>query len=279
VQGPPTKTNKSTPSRENNQPILASSTMTETNHPYMSKSQLNEYLASLRSSQYGRYRGSSESEEERSTPIVRALKERHGEGNTPVPSTPVSPTKGRESYVRKVLPPLPGMKSGNSALWRRSSSKHDRNVYETEEVTDRQPRQEGFVRSESPERRGDFWSTGVPPTIVTSARTQRPLPRDPSDQDRKPAIDDPALSDSGTGNLSSVPSINVPSIDAPSINEPSDGEKPARSWPNINVRSKSSPALHCSVCDGSISGRIVTAIGRRFHAECFRCETCNTELV
>jgi hypothetical protein len=45
------------------------------------------------------------------------------------------------------------------------------------------------------------------------------------------------------------------------------------------VRSKSGPTLFCAICDKPIAGRIVTAIGSRFHPECFRCTTCRTELV
>jgi hypothetical protein len=47
----------------------------------------------------------------------------------------------------------------------------------------------------------------------------------------------------------------------------------------LHVRSKSLPALYCAVCTKPIAGRIVTAIGQRFHPDCFRCDKCRTELV
>jgi hypothetical protein len=81
----------------------------------------------------------------------------------------------------------------------------------------------------------------------------------------------------------SIPSINVPSISVPSDSSsariPEVPPKAERSWPNIHVRSKGSAALLCAICSKPIAGRIVTAIGSRFHPECFRCDTCNTELV
>jgi hypothetical protein len=33
------------------------------------------------------------------------------------------------------------------------------------------------------------------------------------------------------------------------------------------------------MCTKPIAGRIVTAIGSRFHPDCFRCDKCCTELV
>ena len=266
----------------------------------MTKSQLDDYLASLRSGKNdvspSHSRGTSfdDAEDRKSTPLVRALKERYGGTNVTVPYVPVSSPKGSQSPPKKNLPPIPGVKSENSFAWRRhrsSPSKDSQNDLPQPPI-----HIQGPERSPSPPRRNDFWTTGIPPTIITSpTRGQRPLPsspRDPRDELRMPAIDEISLEDKSRPS----PSINVPTIaepadtvpllNVPTINVPNDSEqeteKPAnaqRSWPGIQVRSKSSPALFCSVCDRPIAGRIVTAVGRRFHPNCFRCETCQTELV
>ena len=147
-------------------------------------------------------------------------------------------------------------------------------------------------RSSSPAKRGDFWTTGEVPNIVVpsygpSADKQRPFPRDPREDLYLPRVEDLSISDPDPPAPQTInaPSISIPIINAPSISVPSDScppeppSKAEKSWPNVHVRTKSSPALLCSVCSRSIAGRIVTAIGHRFHPECFRCATCSTELV
>src|SRR5438045_2589076 len=93
-------------------------------HPYMSKSQLDAYLASLRNNRNNgqpRNKGRESSEEDSdtrgSTPLVRALKERYGSGNTTAGYVDVGMSKGRESPTKRALPPVPG-KSENSTGWR-----------------------------------------------------------------------------------------------------------------------------------------------------------------
>jgi len=268
------------------------------NHPYMTRSQLDDYLASLRAEQgdmsprHSREASYEEAERWKRTPLVRALKERYGGGNTPVPYVDVSSPKGRESPTKRSLPPIPGVKSENASGWRRHRSTPSN---ESQNDVPTQKRFDGQDRSPSPPAANDFWTTGVPPTIITShARGHRPLPldpRDPRDELRMPAIDELSLEENKPAPTINVPVINapsdsVPSLNVPSINIPGDSEhdteesaRPEKSWPNIHVRPKGSPALFCAVCDRPIAGRIVTAIGHRFHPNCFRCHTCRTELV
>ena len=91
-------------------------------HPYMSKAQLNEYLSSLRNSSQPRPEPKQPSIEQNpdargSTPLVRALKERYGSGNTTAGYVDVGLSKGRESPTKRALPPVPG-KSENSTGWK-----------------------------------------------------------------------------------------------------------------------------------------------------------------
>ncbi|KAJ7650422.1 hypothetical protein FB45DRAFT_732369 [Roridomyces roridus] len=99
----------------------------------------------------------------------------------------------------------------------------------------------------------------------------------------------------------SVPQINLPSEDdtgGPTINVQDVNSKPTPrvfEVPGISFaggppsqRSLPTPArdrppptasqrrgLACGECGGSITGRIVNAMGLRFHPECFRCTVCN----
>ena len=136
-------------------------------HPYMSKSQLADYLASLRNNRNNgqpRNKDRQSSEEETdghgSTPLVRALKERYGSGNTTAGYVDVGMSKGRESPTKRALPPVPG-KSENSTGWRIGQ----RNTHDGKQ--DDKKREELQKRSSIPTKQNDFWTTGV----------VRPLPR------------------------------------------------------------------------------------------------------
>jgi hypothetical protein len=231
-----------------------------------------------------------EAEETKSTPLVRALKERYGGVNTNIPYVDVSGVQGRES-PKKSLPPIPGSKSENAFAWRRHRSSPSK-----ESQNDIHQTQNGFPESErspSPPKRNDFWTTGIPPTIITSpTRGQRPLPLspyDPRDDLRMPRIDELSLENRSTPSVN-VPTINEPADSTPPLNVPTikvpdteagedEQDVSGAPWPALQIRSKSSPALYCAICDSPISGRIVTAIGHRFHPNCFRCDVCRTELV
>jgi LIM domain len=276
-------------------------TQRQDSHPYMSKNQLNEYLASLRNDRpveqpRGRQRevSSEDSEDRGSTPLVRALKERYGSGNTTAGYVDVGISKGRESPTKRALPPVPGPKSETSTGWRVSQKPEMKREERREEIP------HPHERSHSPTKKNDFWTTGVvrPLPSAPYSNNQHRSP-DPRDELRMPSIDSLSIDDSYSGvpsinspsintPSSSVPSVRAPSINVPSITVPSNSSQPSeshtpaapeKSWPNIHVRSKSSAALLCSVCSKPIAGRIVTAIGSRFHPECFRCATCSTELV
>jgi hypothetical protein len=284
------------------------------NHPYMSKSQLDEYLSSLRTSKRDSYSRAPQhqqrmSEDRGSTPLVRALREKYGNGNTTAGYVDVGMMKRAESPGKRALPPVPGAKTESSTGWkvghqrgrsdvglplpakreerspeRRDSRSPERRMETRDEFTT-------VPRERSPPKRGDFWTTGVAPNIVlpgqggqAPASKQRPLPPDPRDELYLPRVEDLSISDPEPSSAPSisVPTINAPSINVPSINAPSSPDppsKPERSWQNIHTRTISSPALLCAICNRPISGRIVTAIGHRFHPECFRCATCSTELV
>jgi hypothetical protein len=283
------------------------------NHPYMSKSQLNDYLTSLRTSKRDSYSKQPASQGQGSTPLVRALREKYGSGNTSARYVDVG-LKRAESPSKRALPPLPGHKTEISTGWKAGQTKHDsapapprreemtqrRQERSPERREERSPEQRDVSapreQSSSPAQRGDFWTTGVVPNIVVpvnapSVEKQRPLPRDPREDLYLPRVEDLSISDPSPPtpsiNVPSInaPSISVPAINAPSISVPSDPFPPEpaseieKSWPSVHLRTKSSPALLCSVCSKPIAGRIVTAIGHRFHPECFRCATCSTELV
>lgn len=102
----------------------------------------------------------------------------------------------------------------------------------------------------------------------------------------------------------SIPVINVPDIKEPTIseiNEPSQPQRnPSRQVPQPNSHSRPVPSrrqgselqdrcytpysrsgvptARCESCSHSISGKIVTAGGCRFHPECFMCFHCQTPL-
>ncbi|KAJ7178600.1 hypothetical protein C8R43DRAFT_818641, partial [Mycena crocata] len=95
-----------------------------------------------------------------------------------------------------------------------------------------------------------------------------------------------------------VPQINLPGDDddgaGPTINVQDSDSKPApqifevpgisfsgptppsqRSLPNRPPNASQRRGLACGGCSGSITGRIVNAMGFRWHPECFRCSICN----
>ena len=264
-------------------------------HPYMSKSQLTDYLASLRNKRnngqpQNKHRESSEEESDGrgSTPLVQALKERYGSGNTTAGYVDVGMSKGKESPTKRALPPVPG-KSENSTGWKVGQ----RNGQDAKR--DDKKREEPQERSSSSTKQNDFWTTGVvrPLPAAPKSGSNKPDPRDElrmpieslsldNSRSNPPSINAPSINaPSVSSPRVSVPSINAPSINVPSSSSPSDimDNQPTKTWPNVHVRSRSSPALLCAVCNKSIAGRIVTAVGSRFHPECFRCDKCNTELV
>jgi hypothetical protein len=96
--------------------------------------------------------------------------------------------------------------------------------------------------------------------------------------------------------LSSAPTIQVSSNEASGIAVPTirfpgdDGDdraSPSPSFPTIAVpttapRSSNSDSVRvtpghgifCASCEGVIIGRIVSAMNKRWHPDCFKCETC-----
>lgn len=266
----------------------------EGSHPYMTKAQLEDYLASIRQDHRngGGRRSTSDSSTSSaegagrgSTPLVRALKERYGSGNTTAGCVDVGLEKGTTSPTKRALPPVP-RKSENSTGWRfgRKASKEKHSP----------PRQENIPyaeqRSVSPPSQGDFWSTGVVRPLPYVSRSGHGGKYDPRDDLRMPAIGDLSIGESKRPATTNMPSINAPDSDlpvlnVPVINVPDDSapevnyDKPIKSWPNTQIRSKTAPALLCDSCSRPITGRTVTAVGRRFHPNCFRCDKCNIELV
>jgi len=268
-------------------------------HPPMSKSQLQEYLESLRddpSRSHSRTQSTDDTTDSRgSTPLVRALKERYGSTNSTPTYVDVGISKGKEVPTKRALPPVPAPKSSASTGWRIK----DQNQQEPRQPERQEEVPYSRVRSSSPTKRNDFWTTGVVRPLPSTPRTGSdwPLKPDPRDElqldqlslkdatsSRSPSID---VSNTNIPLIHapsiSVPSINVPLVKVPSSTSPEpvydEPDKPTKSWPNVHVRSKSSPMLLCALCNTPIAGRIVTAVGSRFHPDCFRCTTCNTELV
>ena len=92
------------------------------------------------------------------------------------------------------------------------------------------------------------------------------------------------------GVADNVPSINVsvPSIQMPDEQMDSQGASNGialSAIPTISVSSESSfasapsdlpaGAIVCAGCQEAIIGRIVNAMGQRFHPQCFRCNECS----
>lgn len=270
-------------------------------HPYMSKTQLNEYLASLRNGSHyesqaleAEQTSNDESNGRGSTPLLRALKERYGSGNVTAGYIDIGAAKKGESPTKRALPPVPGPKSQDASGWRVTKGNDHQQKQETNQ--DKLPyRQDAHTDAGD---RNDFWTTGIarPFSLASKTGGQQSSPPDPRDDLRIPTISALPVNERNTSPLpvgvpGSGPSLSTPKINAPSnvasINVPLSsletipavGSNPLRSWPNIRVRSESSSALSCAVCSRPISGRIVTAVGQRFHPECFRCDKCYTELV
>ncbi|KAJ7127148.1 hypothetical protein C8R44DRAFT_780552 [Mycena epipterygia] len=116
----------------------------------------------------------------------------------------------------------------------------------------------------------------------------------PSSTPRIPSISFP--DDSPSSTRVSVPQINLPGDDdtdvGPTINVQDVDSKPApqifevpgisfsgqpsqRSLPARPPTTSQRRGLACGGCSGSITGRIVNAMGLRWHPECFRCTICN----
>lgn len=77
----------------------------------------------------------------------------------------------------------------------------------------------------------------------------------PDDQDDEPA-----------SSSSSIPMISLPGDDEPIVSQLQKRVRPT------------GPGIFCERCDNVIIGRIVTAMDKRWHPECFRCTTCRTLL-
>ncbi|KAF8206547.1 hypothetical protein K438DRAFT_1756540 [Mycena galopus ATCC 62051] len=70
----------------------------------------------------------------------------------------------------------------------------------------------------------------------------------------------------------SVPGISVPGI---SVGGANPATSAARSLPPRPPSETQRRGLACGACGGSIVGRIVNAMGLRWHPECFRCAVCD----
>jgi LIM domain len=259
----------------------------------MSKTQLSDYLSSIRGGRSGQPRPLpkelkvEDSDDRGSTPLVRALREKYGSGNTTAGYVDVGISKDKENVVKRPLPPVPGPKSENSTGWKVGPSP-SKGRTESEVKPDVKRREEipyPKVRDNAPKAGGGFWDTGI----------VRPLPYLPKEDDQRTprdelssSFDQLSFEESKRDPLPAVPKISIPTINTPSVDIPSsrsppqpseDSDKPIKSRPTVQHRSKSSSVLLCTACSKPISGRIVSAIGSRFHPDCFRCQTCGTELV
>ncbi len=81
--------------------------------------------------------------------------------------------------------------------------------------------------------------------------------------------------DDGRKGIIAVPSINVfkdpGPPDIPTINFPIEGNLHS---PLTTTTTHQGPGIFCASCDDTIIGRIVSAMSKRWHPECFKCETC-----
>ncbi|KAI6127548.1 hypothetical protein EV401DRAFT_1812550, partial [Pisolithus croceorrhizus] len=104
-----------------------------------------------------------------------------------------------------------------------------------------------------------------------------PPPSRHTPQIQAPAPSRPAI----LTHTASLASIDAPStLSSPSSTTSSNGSR--RPLPTPQMRSRTLPpvpirsgGLFCGGCKGSIVGRIVSAMGSRWHPGCFRCTICN----
>jgi hypothetical protein len=93
-----------------------------------------------------------------------------------------------------------------------------------------------------------------------------------------PAIGIPTFSfpDDGDADPSHGPSVRV-DIDTDSYQD-ANSRKPVAQANGHGSSNITGPGIFCARCDGVIIGRIVTAMDRRWHPECFQCSVCRTLL-
>ncbi|KAG8747224.1 hypothetical protein FRC10_001840 [Ceratobasidium sp. 414] len=176
----------------------------------------------------------------------------------------------------------------------------------TQIVTQRDNFQAGFSRPRPPARKETSRDAALrrpvppPPPPVPAPRTPSPVQvqvptitfGDEYENEPEPAPGVPSFSfdmaDEPAG-----PVINVSSSHEP---EPSGPRIQVDEIPNVNViedfasravsqqeQREESPVrraggLRCAGCDGAIAGRIVSAMGSRWHPHCFKCDDCGTLL-
>jgi len=115
-------------------------------------------------------------------------------------------------------------------------------------------------------------------------RTQTPSPAVPQIQ----VVDVPGISFTEPEEDGGGPSITIsvtednPSpipkfLPMPATSSPQQRARSAPALVNLD-RARRNPGLSCGGCGGPIMGRIVNAMGARWHPECFKCTTCNTLL-
>lgn len=76
----------------------------------------------------------------------------------------------------------------------------------------------------------------------------------------------------------SVPTFNFPDEDDEPASVPLDAATPLVSDITPPVRFPDGRGIFCAKCDLVIIGRILNAMDRRWHPECFKCDTCTTSL-
>jgi paxillin len=125
--------------------------------------------------------------------------------------------------------------------------------------------------------------------------TRRPLPKPPVNvnssrsldrgiQARRKPSDIEEEEEKSPAKISPIPSINIPDLNFPD-DEPTPGIV-VTAVPTISVTSdapspvrlQTDSAIICGECGESIIGRIVNAMNRRFHPQCFACSECGGKL-
>jgi hypothetical protein len=95
------------------------------------------------------------------------------------------------------------------------------------------------------------------------------LPGDDDDDGRGPKINIQEVDSKPVPQIFEVPGISFSGPSGPS------GPPAQRSLPARPPTSTQRRGLACGGCGGSIVGRIVNAMGLRWHPECFRCTVCD----
>ncbi|KAI1831481.1 hypothetical protein DTO013E5_2902 [Penicillium roqueforti] len=223
-------------------------------------------------------------------------------GYTRNESATPSPTQSQVAgYTRNESPtpsPTESHKAGYARNERATPTPPPEEKDELVSIQDGRERRSDEIRAATSKKRGDrseklpmpsAVSDRVGRPIVSFDKTWKPVDQPKPDRPTLPVIEiaPPTIE---VSEPTPVPVINIPDIKVPTISEiEASSKQAARPHPTGKKPQSQSrwyspytrtgvPTASCERCTLSISGKIVTAGGCRFHPECFTCFHCSTPL-